>query len=309
MSHRPRIILDCDPGHDDAFALIVASKYTELLGVTTVAGNAPLELTTRNARIILDLCGSHAPLHSGANRPLVQPPVFADYVHGKSGMDGAVLPEPSRPADSSAAIDFIIDTVRAADDVWLVPTGPLTNIALALTRAPDLASKVAGISLMGGGRLGNRTPTAEFNIWLDPEAAATVFSCGAPILMAGLHLTHEFQATPGRVSAIEASHATLGPLLGGLLRFFARSYVDRHVGFEGAAMHDVCAVLALTHPQLFTSAQRFVGIDVCGNFARGMTVIDERKLIHRPSVNTTVLETIDADAGFARICEAVASCP
>ncbi|NBR76028.1 MAG: hypothetical protein EBT73_01515 [Actinobacteria bacterium] len=143
MSQRPRMILDCDPGHDDAFALIVAAKFADLLGVTTVAGNAPLELTTRNARIILDLCGSRAALHSGANKPLVQPPVFADYVHGKSGMDGAVLPEPSRPADSTRAIDFIIDTVRANSDVWLVPTGPLTNIALALTRAPDLAKRIA----------------------------------------------------------------------------------------------------------------------------------------------------------------------
>jgi inosine-uridine nucleoside N-ribohydrolase len=308
-SVRPKIILDCDPGHDDAFALIVAARFTNLLGVTTVAGNASLELTTRNARIILDLCGSEAPLHSGANRPLVQPPVFADYVHGKSGMDGAVLPEPSRPADSARAIDFIIDTVRGNDDVWLVPTGPLTNIALALTRAPDLASRLSGISLMGGGRFGNRTPTAEFNIWLDPEAAATVFDCGAPIVMAGLNLTHEFQASPARIAAVEGAHPRLGPLLAGLLRFFSGTYIDRHEGFVGAAMHDVCSVLALTHPQMFTSNARFVGIDLHGNHTRGMTVIDDRQLVDRPSANTTLLETIDADAGFAAIVEAVAACP
>ena len=309
MSQRPHVILDCDPGHDDAFAIIVAARFAELIGVTTVAGNAPLELTTRNARIVLDLCGSRAPLHSCANRPLVQPPVFADYVHGKSGMDGAVLPEPSRPADSERAIDFLIDTVRANEGVWLVPTWPLTNIALALARAPDIVSRIAGISLMGGGRLGNRTPTAEFNIWLDPEAAAAVFACGAPITMAGLHLTHEFQASHARIALIEQSHATVGPILGGLLRFFARSYVDRHVGFVGAAVHDVCAVLALTHPDLFTTSKKFVGVDLYGNHTRGMTVIDERQLIHRPSANTTVLETIDADAGFAAIAQAVAACP
>jgi len=309
MSQRPNIILDCDPGHDDAFALIVAAKFTNLVGVTTVAGNAALELTTRNARIILDLCGSSAPLHSGADRPLVQPPVFADYVHGKSGMDGATLPEPSRPADSPHAIDFIIDTVRSRDDVWLVPTGPLTNIALALTRAPDLASRLAGISLMGGGRLGNRTPTAEFNIWLDPEAAATVFACGAPITMAGLHLTHEFQASPERIALVERSHATLGPILAGLLRFFSGTYVNRHHGFVGAAMHDVCSVLALTHPTLFTTSQKFVGIDLHGNHTRGMTVIDDRALVDRPTANATMLETIDADAGFAAICDAVRACP
>jgi len=309
MSQRTKIILDCDPGHDDAFALIVAARFTELLGVTTVAGNAALELTTRNARIILDLSGSHAPLHSGANKPLVSAAVNADYVHGKSGMDGAVLPEPSRPADSTRAIDFIIDTVRANDGVWLVPTGPLTNIALALTRAPDLAGRVAGISLMGGGRLGNRTSSAEFNIWLDPEAAATVFACGASITMAGLHLTHEFQASPARIALVEQSHATLGPILAGLLKFFSRSYVDRHHGFVGAAMHDVCSVLALTHPQLFTMSQKFVGVDLHGNHTRGMTVIDDRALVDRPLANTTMLETIDADAGFALICEAVRACP
>jgi inosine-uridine nucleoside N-ribohydrolase len=309
MSKRTNIILDCDPGHDDAFALIVAARFTNLLGVTTVAGNAPLELTTRNARIILDLCGTDVPLHSGANRPLVQPPVFADYVHGKSGMDGAVLPEPSRPADSTHAIDFIIDTVRSRDDVWLVPTGPLTNIALALTRAPDLAKRVKGISLMGGGRFGNRTATAEFNVWLDPEAAATVFMSGVPIVMAGLHLTHEFQATPPRIAAVESAHPRVGPLVAGLLRFFSGTYVNRHVGFEGAAMHDVCAVLALSHPDLFGTSQKHVAIDVHGNHTRGMTVIDDRQLIDRPAANVTVLETIDADRGFSVIVDAVRACP
>ena len=179
----------------------------------------------------------------------------------------------------------------------------------ALTRAPDLAKQIAGISLMGGGRLGNRTPTAEFNIWLDPEAAATVFMCGAPITMAGLHLTHEFQASPARIAAVEAAHQRVGSLLAGLLRFFSKSYVDRHVGFVGPAMHDVCAVLALTHPTLFTTSQKFVGIDLHGNHTRGMTVIDDRQLVQRPAANAIVLERIDADAGFAAICEAVAACP
>ncbi|MFM1838652.1 MAG: hypothetical protein RLZZ327_1526 [Actinomycetota bacterium] len=309
MSLQPNIILDCDPGHDDAFALIVAAKFCNVLGVTTVAGNAPLELTTRNARIILDLCGSTAPLHSGADKPLVQPPVFADYVHGKSGMDGAELPEPSRPADSMHAIDFIIDTVRSRDDVWLVPTGPLTNVALALTRAPDLAARLRGISLMGGGRFGNRTPSAEFNIWLDPEAAATVFMSGVPIVMAGLHLTHEFQASPPRIAAVESAHPRVGPLLAGLLRFFSGTYVNRHVGFEGAAMHDVCSVLALTHPDLFETSSKYVAVDLHGNHTRGMTVIDDRQLIDRPSANATVLETIDADRGFSVIVDAVRACP
>jgi len=133
--------------------------------------------------------------------------------------------------------------------------------------------------------------------------------CGAPITMAGLHLTHEFQASPARIAAVEASHARVGSLLAGLLRFFSKSYVDRHVGFVGPAMHDVCSVLALTHPQLFEKSQKFVGVDLHGNHTRGMTVIDDRHLVDRPGANTTMLERIDADAGFAAICAAVAACP
>ncbi|GBL20513.1 uncharacterized protein C1683.06c [Acidimicrobiaceae bacterium] len=148
MAAKIKVLIDCDPGHDDAFALIVASKFAEVIGVTTVAGNAPLSLTTKNARIILDLCGSRAPLHSGASRPLVAEPIHAAYIHGESGMDGANLPEPSRPADGTNAVYFIIDTVRANPGLWLVPTGPLTNIALALRAAPDLVDKISGISIM-----------------------------------------------------------------------------------------------------------------------------------------------------------------
>jgi len=306
---RPRIILDCDPGHDDAFAIIVAAHFADLRGVTTVAGNAPLERTTRNARIILDLCGSSAPLHAGAARPLVAEPVHAAYVHGESGMDGAELPEPSRPADSVRAVDWMIDTVRSEEGTWLVPTGPLTNVAIALHRAPDIVDKIAGISLMGGGRFGNRTPAAEFNIWCDPEAAAAVFTSGARVIMAGLDLTHTFQATPARIVDIENAHPRLGAILAGLLRFFSGTYTDRHEGFSGAAMHDVCSVLALTHPQLFTSARRHVVVEIDGTHTRGMTLIDERKLLERPAPNAEVLDTIDADAGFAVIVDAVRRCP
>ena len=154
MSSYPKMIVDCDPGHDDAIALVVAARFAELVGVTTVAGNAPITATTRNARIILDMIGSTAPLHQGAHRPLVAPPRHAAYVHGESGLDGADLPEPSRPADSQDAVEFLIESCRATEGIWLVPTGPLTNIALALRAAPDLASRIAGISLMGGGKIG-----------------------------------------------------------------------------------------------------------------------------------------------------------
>ena len=173
-----------------------------LLGITTVAGNAPLESTTHNAIVVRDLLGIDVPVHSGASRPLIAPPRHAGYVHGESGLDGADLPPPSGPPASRDAVGFIIDTVRNNDGVWLVPTGPLTNIALALRSAPDLAARIAGISFMGGGLFGNRTPTAEFNIWADPEAAAIVVGYGGPLIMTGLDVTHQLQATPERIAEV-----------------------------------------------------------------------------------------------------------
>jgi hypothetical protein len=167
-SDRPRILLDCDPGHDDVVAIIVANHAADLVGITTVAGNAPLDRTTYNACVMRDLLGLTAPVHSGAVRPLIAPPLTATFVHGESGLDGADLPAPARGADSTDAVGFIIDTCRAAEGTWLVPTGPLTNIALALRAAPDLVDRIAGISLMGGGTFGNRAVMSEFNIWADP---------------------------------------------------------------------------------------------------------------------------------------------
>ena len=309
MAGKVKVLVDCDPGHDDAFAIIVATKFADVLGVTTVAGNAPLSLTTKNARIILDICGSNVPLHSGAGRPLVAEPIHAAYIHGESGMDGANFAEPSRPADGTDAVHFIIDTVRANRGFWLVPTGPLTNIALALRVAPDLVDNISGISLMGGGRFGNRTAMAEFNIWCDPEAAAAVFDSGAKIVMSGLHLTHQIMATPARIVMVRNAHAVIGPKLAGLLEFFSKMYKSLHDDFEGAPLHDVCAVLALTHPQFFGSSERHVAVEIDGAITRGMTVIDDRHVSSRTTANTTVLETIDSDAAFGVIIEAIRACP
>ena len=156
-THRPKIVLDCDPGHDDVIAIVVAAHTTDLLGITTVAGNAPLDRTAYNACVMRDAMRLDTTVHSGAERPLVAEPKFAGYVHGESGLDGAELPVPDHGVDSTDAVSFIIETCRSNDDVWLVPIGPLTNIALALRSAPDLAGRIAGISLMGGGTFGNRT--------------------------------------------------------------------------------------------------------------------------------------------------------
>lgn len=307
VPQRLPVILDCDPGHDDAIAIVVAAAHTELLGITTVAGNAPLDFTTRNALIMTDLLGLDVEVHRGAARPLVAPPRHAGYVHGESGLDGADLPEPSRPPSSENAIDFLIETCRAREGVWLVPTGPMTNVALALRAAPDLAGRIAGISLMGGGSFGNRSAAAEFNLWADPEAAAMVFEYGGPLIMSGLDLTHQFQATSERIAQVRALPGRLAGLLADLFVFFSGTYRVRHENMRGAAVHDPCAVMALTHPHLFTRQQRHVVVETQGIHTRGMTLIDQRQLIERPAPNCEVLTGLDADAAFDVIVQAIAS--
>ena len=304
--HPLPIILDCDPGHDDAIAIVVAARHTNLLGITTVAGNAPLDATTRNAIIMRDLLDLDAPVHAGANRPLVQPARHAGYVHGVSGMDGADLPEPSRPAESHDAVGFIIETCRAHEGVWLVPTGPLTNIALALRAAPDLAARIAGISVMGGGTFGNRTAAAEFNLWADPEAADMVFSYGGPLIMSGLDVTHRFQALPDRIEMVRSLPGRLAAVLSDLLDFFSETYRSRHHHITGAAVHDPCAVMALTHPHLFRREFRHVEIETHGLRTAGMTVIDQRDLKEVPDANCDVQVDVDADAAWDVVVEAIA---
>jgi inosine-uridine nucleoside N-ribohydrolase len=307
MPTRPQIILDCDPGHDDAIAIVVAARHTDLLGITTVAGNAPLSSTTRNALIMTDLLGIEVPVHSGAARPLIAEPKHASFVHGESGLDGAELPEPTHGPASTNAVDFIVETCRATEGVWLVPVGPMTNVALALRSAPDLAGRIGGISLMGGGTFGNRSAAAEFNIWADPEAAAIVFGYGGPLVMSGLDLTHQLQATPERISVVRGVPGHLARVLADLLDFFSTTYVGRHESMRGAAIHDPCAVMALTHPDLFQRVRRHVVVETQGEHTRGMTLIDQRHLLERPAPNCDVQTTLDADAVFAVIVEAIAS--
>jgi inosine-uridine nucleoside N-ribohydrolase len=301
-----RILLDCDPGHDDVVAIIAAAHYAELVGITTVAGNAPLDRTTYNACVMRDMLGLNAPVHAGAIRPLLAEPHPAAFVHGESGLDGADLPVPSHGADGDDAVGYIVDTCRAEEGIWLVPTGPLTNIALAMRAAPDLTSRIAGISLMGGGSFGNRSALAEFNIWADPEAAAIVYASGVPLTMAGLDVTHQFIVNDARIADIDALDGQLATVLAGLFRFFAGTYTRRHDHLVGAALHDPLAVLALTHPQLFTSSYLHVAVETRGELTRGATIIDRRDLKERPAPNCTVLETVDADAAWRLIVDAVA---
>ena len=313
---RPRMIIDCDPGHDDAVAIVTAAAFADVVGIVTVAGNAPLEQTTYNARVMRDLIGLDAPVHSGAARPLVAPARPAEFVHGKSGLDGADLPEPTTALDGVDGVEFIIDACRSTEGVWLVPIGPLTNIGMAFRLAPDLPERIAGVSLMGGGSFGNRSAAAEFNIWADPEAAAIVFdafdpatpgSAAGPLIMAGLDVTHQFQVTPERIETTRSVPGHLAQVLAGLFDFFAGTYLSRHDegALAGAALHDPLAVLAVTHPDLFDHVARHVVVETRGEHTVGMTVIDERLLLERSDPNCQVLTSVDAEAAFALIVDAI----
>ena len=306
-SAKPRIILDCDPGHDDAVAIVVAANTCDVLGITTVAGNAPLDRTTHNARVLRHMLDLDVEVHSGAGRPLVVEPAFAGYVHGESGLDGADLPEPTRALDGTDGVQFLIETARANPGCHLVVTGPMTNIALALRSDPTLGDHISGISFMGGGTFGNRTAMSEFNFWADPHAAAVVINSGLPLIMAGLDVTHQFQATAPRIAQVKEIEGQLANVLSGLFDFFSANYSSRHDDMEGAAVHDPLAVLALTHPDLFTSEKRFVDVVIDGEHTRGMTVVDQRTLIDRPAANCTVLTKVNADAAWDVTVAAIAA--
>lgn len=304
------MLLDCDPGHDDAIAIVVAAHHAELLGITTVAGNAPLTRTTYNACVLRDLVGDpKLTVHSGASRPLVAEARSAAHIHGDSGLDGAELPAPAREADGDDAVAFIVETCRQREGIWLLGVGPLTNLAMALRAAPDLARRIAGISIMGGGTFGNRTAVAEFNIWADPHAAAIVVGYGGPLIMAPLDLTFQLQATPARIQLVRDQPGPLAGVLADLLTFFSSMYCARYEQMDGAPVHDPCAVLALTHPELFHSVQRHVTVETAGHETAGMTVIDQRLLRDRPAANTDVLASLHADRVWALVTDAIAATP
>lgn len=296
---RPRIILDCDPGHDDAMAILLAGRHTELLGITTVSGNAPLPATTRNALLCAQLLELDVDVHAGADRPLVVAARYAPQIHGATGLDGPALPTLTRTVASNDAVGFIIDTVRRNADVWLVPIGPLTNIALALRQAPDIAERIAGISLMGGSSsVGNVTPVAEFNAWADPHAAAIVFGCGARLQMCGLNLTHQFTIDDETFAALDAMPGRAAGFAADLFRFYLNSSHARS-GERRAPLHDPCAVLALTHPALLSGSEYSVTVETTGVLTRGMTVVDQRRVVDGASANCLVFEKIDREGGMA----------
>ena len=277
MSPKP-VILDVDPGHDDAVALMLACGHPDLdlLAVTTVAGNVSLEKTTHNALRILSLVGcTDVPVGAGASEPLERPLHTAEDIHGKSGLDGPEeIPEASFEPDERGAVALISDTLRATSEpVTLVPVGPLTNIALFLREHPDLKDRVARISLMGGSMgLGNTTPAAEFNISVDPEAAREVFESGLPITMSGLDVTHQAGAGPEVRERLRTS-GRVGGVVAGFLDFFAATY-DSVFGFEAPPLHDPVAVAAVLEPGLLQTRPMRVDIECESDLTRGETVCD-----------------------------------
>jgi purine nucleosidase len=287
------IILDCDPGIDDALAIAFASASPEigLVGLTTVAGNVELAKTTANALAVASFVGAaDVPVTPGSAGPLLRPALHAGHVHGDSGLGGAVLPPPARAAGDGHAIDFIIDATAAAPgEVTLVATGPLTNIALALRREPRLATRVRDFVIMGGSASrGNVTPAAEFNIWADPEAAAIVFSAGWTVRVIGLDVTLLARAT----SAVQERMRDLGALGSQLLLPALAQYRDSDDTTGEPPVHDVCAIVAIADPSLFTYTPAQVRVETHGTFTSGMTVTD-----FSPSAGHNALVATGIDAG------------
>lgn len=275
------IILDCDPGHDDAVALLLAhgSPDLELLAVTTVAGNQDLEKVTRNALAVARVAGlTGVPVAAGADRPIVRVRDHAPSIHGESGLDGPVLPEPAQALDPRHAVDLIVETVmsREPGTVTLVPTGPLTNIALAVLREPRIVDRVRQVVLMGGAyRTGNWSPVAEFNIREDPEAARVVLRAGWDVVVVGLDLTHQALATPDVVRRIADVGTAPARFVEELLAFFTASYRDT-MGFAAPPVHDPCAVAYVIDPSVMTVRRAPVDVELAGELTTGMTVVDLR---------------------------------
>ena len=295
------VILDCDPGHDDAIALILALASPELdvLAVTTSAGNQTPDKTLNNALRILTLLGrDDIPVAAGAPKPLARELIIADNVHGESGLDGPKLPDPGFTPVAMTALELMAKCLRESPEpVTLVPTGPLTNIALLLAAHPELKSKIARIVLMGGAAgAGNWTPAAEFNIYVDPEAADMVFKSGLPITMCGLDVTHEAQVMDEDIERVRAITNPVAQCVAGLLDFFMIYHRDPKWGFAGAPLHDPCTIAWLLAPALFHGVECRVDIETGGTHTSGMTVVDRYGLTGK-AANALVLLGLDR-AGF-----------
>jgi len=274
-----KVILDCDPGHDDAFAIMLAVQNLDVLGITTIGGNCTLENVTKNALKILEVLDrTDISVYKGHSCPLVMPLVTAPQFHGETGLDGPILPEPMIKAQEKHAVDFIIDTVMNTEDVTLIATGPLTNIAAAINKAPQIVKRIKELSIMGGSvTFGNWTPAAEFNIYVDPEAAYRVFNSGLHIKMSGINLTRQCCLTHEHVNQFREIGTKTANLAADLTEYFIGATV-KSASLTGANMHDACAVAWLVDPSLIKAADMHIDIELKGELTRGMTVCDYRHL-------------------------------
>ena len=311
LTSAPRpVILDGDPGHDDAVNILLAhaSPEVQVLGVTTTFGNVGLDRTTHNALTTLALIGASTPVYAGADRPLLVPRLSAESVHGQTGLDGPLLPAPTRQAEALHAALFIIQEVRARpNQVTLLPTGPLTNVALALRLAPAIAPLIRQIVWMGGSLdVGNWTPAAEFNALCDPHAAQIVFGSGVPLVMFGLNATHQAIATPERIAPIRAlsgraGASAVGEVVAGLLEFFAEHHRERY-GWEGGPLHDPLTCAYLIAPELFGTQTMYVEVDTSGGPSSGRTNCDLWNLTGRKT-NAEVVLSVDAGGFYTLLTE------
>ena len=307
-----KIIIDTDPGQDDAVAILLAlasRAELEVLAITAVAGNVPLELTARNARTVCELAGvADVPVHAGCDRPLERALVTAEHVHGKTGLDGADLPAPALALASMSAVEAIVHHVRREPPgtVTLCPLGPLTNIATALRHAPDIAERLGGIVLMGGAyfEVGNVTPAAEFNIYVDPEAAAEVFASGADITVLPLDATHKALITEPRLQAIADIGTPVARAVSGWLDFYERFDLEKY-GSAGGPLHDPCVIAYLLAPDLFRGKRVNVEIELVSDLTRGMTVADWWGVTGR-APNAHFVGDVEAEGFFRLLTERIA---
>ncbi len=310
MSAR-KIIIDTDPGQDDAVAILLAlgSPELDVLALTCVAGNVPLDMVTRNARMICELAGRpDIPTYAGCDTPMMRPLSTAERIHGKNGLDGPTLPEPQMALAEGHAVDFIIDTLRREPmgTVTLCPIGPLTNIATALTRAPDITERIEEIVLMGGAyfQVGNVTPTAEFNIYTDPHAADIVFRSGVPITVMPLDMTYKALVTPARNTAFREIGTDVGHAVADMTGFFDRFDKDKYAS-EGIPLHDPCTIAYLIRPDLFDGRHVNVTVETTSELTMGMTVTDWWRVTDRPA-NAMFMSDINADGYFDLLTERLA---
>jgi purine nucleosidase len=312
MTTPRKIIIDTDPGQDDAVAILLALASPEdvdVLGITAVAGNVPLPLTQRNARIICELARRpDMQVFAGCDAPLERKLVTAEHVHGKTGLDGPQLADPVMPLQPRHAVDFIIDTLRAepAGSVTLCPLGPLTNIATAFLKAPDIVARVQEIVLMGGAyfEVGNITPAAEFNIYVDPEAADIVFKSGVPLVVMPLDVTHKALTTRPRIDTFRAMGTRAGTMVAEWTDFFERFDVAKY-GSQGAPLHDPCVIAYLIQPHLFSGRHINVEIETKGEYTLGMTVADWWRVSGRKH-NAMFMGDVHAEGFFALLAERIA---